>query len=247
VETRSHGPQCTDESALAGVNGLIPREPASIRAFAFRWRRITVITCQDVPQVEMRVTLRSCVYVDMDQGRLCFGKPELEARFFDGLAPSAVPRRLICFNVTARLQPNAEALVFVEDNATRANHDRRAGDMDDVGILSEWVGESVEGFQECSNRLALTLIERVEFCDAASDVVAEFLRAQHPRKLPSADESKRRPLLRSLTMFWRPSAAGHEQRRPWDALWRPRSVTRPALRWIWSTFRKVAEVSQDER
>ena len=60
------------------------------------------------------------------------------------LAQCRFPRRLARFEMTAWLHPHADALVQVEHGASRSHHDRRAGDMNRIGILVKRVDQPVE-------------------------------------------------------------------------------------------------------
>ncbi len=113
----------------------------------------------------MRVAAPAVVHVDMDQlGNAEIvdgpGEVDVEAGLLTTLAQRRVPRGLTGIDVTTRLQPDAEPLVFEEHHAAWADHDAGSGHMDDVDVLIERGRQLVECGQERHDRVGLALIDR---------------------------------------------------------------------------------------
>lgn len=88
----------------------------------------------------MEVAERGWMGVQVDQARAAGGLAHREPGLLLGLAQGCLPRRLTLVYVPPWLDPDAEALVQVEDGAPRPPHDPRPGHVDRVSVAVEGVG-----------------------------------------------------------------------------------------------------------
>ena len=83
-------------------------------------------------------------------------QPGLLARLPPGRLPGGLPR----LQVAARLQPQPQPLVAVQDDAARPDDQRRAGHMGGVGLLVEGTRQAAEGHQDAMPRSGLPAVDR---------------------------------------------------------------------------------------
>jgi hypothetical protein len=129
-------------------------------ALAGRWARVGVTTVEQVPHVEMGVSVGSGVDVDVDQlghsARMGDGQPGLLRGFAQGAFPGGLTR----VDVAARLHPDPEDPMAMEDHAARANHEGRAGDVDRAGVLAEGIREQLELGEELLDAGPFPVVDR---------------------------------------------------------------------------------------
>ena len=104
----------------ATVIAVVPVEPGDVLALPRRRRRIGVVGVDAVAQVEVGVTTRAGVDVDVDQLGLVAGEAGREPGLLRRLPHGGVPRRLARVDVPARLDPDAERLVPVQQRCRAA-------------------------------------------------------------------------------------------------------------------------------
>lgn len=128
----------------------------------------------------MRVATPAGVHVDMDQLRNAevvdgAREADLETGLLTTLAQRSIPRGLAGIDVTARLQPDPEPLVFEQYHSPRSDHDAGSGHVDDVDGLIERSLQSVERNQERRDGVDLTLIDRHPGNHVRPDTPVEFV------------------------------------------------------------------------
>ena len=87
------------------------------------------------------------------------GEPNREPRLLHSLPASCLPRRLAVVDVTAGLDPDAEAAVPVQHHALRSDDDSRAGHVHRRRVLVERSGQAVELREERGHALALAFVD----------------------------------------------------------------------------------------
>jgi len=106
------------------------------------------------------VAQRRLVDVDVDQARAARRVAHGQARLLGRLSARGLPRRLAGLQVAAWLEPDAHALVPVQQDAARADHDRGAGDVCGAGQARERRRQAVDRLQQPQARAALAEIRR---------------------------------------------------------------------------------------
>jgi len=125
------------QTRVGNSERLIGREPPRIRTLAFTRMRVVVASEQQIAQVEMTMTARARVHINMDQLRPIVRMHDSEPEFFVRLAHRG-PRRVFAIgDVPARLQPQLESFVHVQRDTAAPNDDRRRRHMANIGVLAE--------------------------------------------------------------------------------------------------------------
>ena len=83
----------------------------------------------------------------------------IEPRLLPNLAAGGGPRRFPGLDMAARLKPEAEPLVPVEQQPPGSDDHRRPCDMDGAGVLGERFGKAVELAQDPAHRRPFPLVE----------------------------------------------------------------------------------------
>jgi len=100
----------------------------------------------------------------MDQQRPLRGVPHDEPGLLVRLAQGGLPRCFTAVNVPARLEPDSQALVQVQDHAPPADDNGRTRHVHSIGLLVEGVLESRELFEENLDRRSLAFVYRDPLC-----------------------------------------------------------------------------------
>jgi len=79
------------------------------------------------------------------------------------LAQGGLPRCLAVVDVPARLEPDPQALVQMQNHAPRADDDGRTRDVHGIGLLVEGVLEPRELLEEGPDRRSLAFVYRDPF------------------------------------------------------------------------------------
>jgi hypothetical protein len=115
---------------------------------------------QQVAQVQVHVPEGRGVHVDMDQPRAGDGVPERQPGLLGRLPRGRPPGRLARLQVAARLEPDAHALVPVQDDAARPDHDGRPRDVDGAGEPGERPRQPAQRLQQAQARTTLAHVRR---------------------------------------------------------------------------------------
>lgn len=118
----------------------------------------------------MDVAAGGRVHVHVDQAAI--PQPEVKAGLLDRLPQGRVGRRLARLQVAARLQPEPQQLVAVEEQAARAGHDGRGGDVGEVGFAVEGPLQDRERGQEGGARFPLAPVEGLQALELALEAGA---------------------------------------------------------------------------
>jgi len=89
------------------------------------------------------------------------------------LRPTSGSVRIAGIDVAAGLQPDAEALVAVEQDATAADDEGGARDVDGIGVLVERPVEAAHGGDERLDARPLALVHRHAAADCRQDVLQQ--------------------------------------------------------------------------
>lgn len=158
-------PQHGSDPRIGHLDRRLPVEPADLLALA-RWRRrVGTATVEQISGVEVGVTTTAGVHVDVDQRRNAIGidrsgERDVQTGLLGRFTQRCFPRSLTGVDVTTRLQPQAEALVFQQQDPPRSHHDRRTRHVNRVQVLVERILEPVHLGQERVDRGSLTVVER---------------------------------------------------------------------------------------
>ena len=145
--------------------GVLPaqRRPRSCAGrLAVPDRRCIGIGHEQVAQVEMQVTVRTRVLVEVHDHRPASGMANRHRSLLDRLSHGCVLRALCGLDVTAGLEPASEAAVQVQqhDVARRIEHDGGRSDMDGQRRPRERRDGGLEQPPEVIDRVGLERIDR---------------------------------------------------------------------------------------
>ena len=129
----------------------------------------------------MRVAARAWVDVDVHQRRSFVAEFATQVRgeagLLDGFAQRRLPRQFALVDVTARLQPQPETLVLVQQHSSVivGEHDRGSSDVHLVGLLGEGPVERVEEALEGDDGRAFVGIDGAASEDGGTNRLAHRL------------------------------------------------------------------------
>jgi hypothetical protein len=133
----------------------------------------------------MHVAQRRGVHVDVDQARAAQRMPERQPGLLGRLPPGRGPRRLARLQVTARLQPDAHALVPVQHDATRADDERGPGHVRGAPEARERRRQAGQRVQQPEAGAPLAQVDRSRQPDhLRADFLANGLLECHPAAVP---------------------------------------------------------------
>jgi hypothetical protein len=152
-----------------------PGEPRGVLALIGRRTGVVAGRPQHIPQVEMGVSAGPVVHVDVHDGRRESLVLAPQARLLTHLSEGGVGRFLAWVDVTARLEPQSQALVAVQQHPAITDDHCGARDVRRVGVLVERPAQLAERPQDRHPRPRLAVIHRRD---------SRNLRA-HPREPPA--------------------------------------------------------------
>jgi len=121
---------------------------------------IDVRTDEEIPDVEVDV-IAGFVDIDMKQTWSARRMLGVDPGLFDAFTDSGFGNHLSCVDVATRLEPSAEASMPMEEDASRANHDGRPGDVHQVRMAIERVWQPGQLIQHPRQRRLLADITGV--------------------------------------------------------------------------------------
>src|SRR3954452_199740 len=146
------------ERCIRAPDRLRPGEPCDVGALTGRRARVTVGTEQEA-DVEVLMTPGRQVNVDMH--RTGGDRHRQQTGLLHRLPRSRGEQVLAGVDVTTRLDPDAESLVQVQQDAAWTDDDGRRGQMHGVGVLVEGTRQPVELGSDSQQRQRLALVDRL--------------------------------------------------------------------------------------
>ena len=128
----------------------------------------------------MNMALWGGVHVDVNDGWDCAEVRGGQSRLLEYLAHRGIVGTFAFIDVAAGLNPHPDAFVFVQNDSSGANNDRRRGHVDLSAVLGERTLESFEFFSKGSDRDPLLLIDRRMLGEKPPKRVSLGLGGSHP-------------------------------------------------------------------
>ncbi len=133
-------------------------------------RRIHRPAVEQVAQVEVGVSVRDVVDADVGELGRSAEVLDVHAGLFDDLSPGGLPRCLAGIEVPARLQPGADLQVAQQHDATLADNEAGASDMNRVGMPIERLGQAPDLGDESLDVAAFLVVDRRQRGDGGDNL-----------------------------------------------------------------------------
>ncbi len=132
------------QSDIGNGECLVPTEPTNTLTLARRRAWLDVGGDQQVTQVEMGVVSSPGMHIDMDEFGPGVRMLRVEARLLCRFPAGSIPWRFVRIDVSARLKPDSQPLVQVQNDTAGSDDKSRSGDMNGTCGLVE---RSVQGVE----------------------------------------------------------------------------------------------------
>ncbi len=123
-KSSSQGYERARQSSVGHQNRFIPFEPTNGLALSRRWTRFSVAGNKHIAKVEVGVSARARMHIDVNEFRATRRVNRGDPRLLDGLAARRIPRHLSGVDVSTWLEPDPQPLVEMKQDTSRADDDR---------------------------------------------------------------------------------------------------------------------------
>ena len=128
------------QSRVRLLDSRLPVVPTNLLALTLGRVWVIIATVEEIAHVEVCMSSTARMHIDVHELRHPLavepsGKTNLEPGLLPSFSQRGRPRRLAGVDMPARLQPEAQPLVFQQHHAPRPHHQRRASDVGQVRLL----------------------------------------------------------------------------------------------------------------
>ena len=183
------------QTGLGHVDRLVPCEPLHVLALLGGRCRLHVRRLDQVAQIEVSMTARAGVHIDVQQrwavGQVAVDEQHGQTGLLGCLAQGTVPWQLVGVDVATGLQPHLQSFVAVQHHSPSiiADHDRRSRDVHLGRVLVERALEAVDKLDKSGDRPTFAGIDRAVAAATADRMAAAVSEGEvgHPTTVRGRD------------------------------------------------------------